>query len=157
VEEYVFIVLQPVVTGVLLYAVEPPTVEVSISRRDRVIGALAGGVVGVVGAALLFSAETFYLGAILAWGGPVLSLQWGFGWPYLRRVRRRLALGVALPTVYFASVDRIAIDAGVWIISSEYTTGLTVAGLPIEEGAFFLITNLFVVQGLLLYSWVLRR
>jgi lycopene cyclase domain-containing protein len=157
VEEYVFIVLQPVVTGVLLYAVEPPTVEVSISRRDRVIGALAGGVVGVVGVALLFSAETFYLGAILAWGGPVLSLQWGFGWPYLRRVRRRLALGVALPTAYFASVDRIAIDAGVWIISSEYTTGLTVAGLPIEEGAFFLITNLFVVQGLLLYSWVLRR
>jgi hypothetical protein len=34
---------------------------------------------------------------------------------------------------------------------------MSVAGLPVEEGAFFLITNLFVVQGLLLYSWVLRR
>ena len=157
VEEYMFIVLQPVVAGVWLYAFEPPTVDVSVSRRDRVVGALAGGIVGVTGAVLLFSDATFYMGAILAWAGPVLGLQWGFGWPYLWRVRRRFVLGVAVPTVYFASVDRIAIDAGVWIISGEYTTGLTVAGLPIEEGAFFLITNAFVVQGLLLYSWILRR
>jgi lycopene cyclase domain-containing protein len=157
VEEYVFIVLQPIVAGIWLYSFEPPTVEVSISRRDRVIGALAGGIVGVVGAALLLSETTFYMGAILAWAGPVLGLQWGFGWPYLWRVRRRFALAVSVPTAYFASVDRIAIDARIWIISSEYTTGMTVAGLPVEEGAFFLITNVFVVQGLLLYSWILRR
>jgi lycopene cyclase domain-containing protein len=157
VEEYMFIVLQPIVAGLWLYSFEPPSVSVSISTRERVVGALAGGAVGVLGAVLLLSSATFYMGAILAWAGPVLALQWGFGWPYLWRVRRRFALGVIVPTAYFAAADRAAIEAGIWSLSAEYTTGMTVVGLPIEEGAFFLITNVFVVQGLLLYSWILRR
>jgi lycopene cyclase domain-containing protein len=157
VEEYMFIVLQPIVAGLWLYSFEPPSVSVSISIRDRVVGTLAGGAVGVLGAVLLFTPATFYMGAILAWAGPVLALQWGFGWPYLWRVRRRFALGVIVPTAYFAAADRAAIEAGIWSLSAEHTTGMTVVGLPIEEGAFFLITNVFVVQGLLLYSWILRR
>jgi hypothetical protein len=32
-----------------------------------------------------------------------------------------------------------------------------VAGLPVEEATFFLVTNLFVVQGLVLFQWVLDR
>jgi lycopene cyclase domain-containing protein len=157
VEEYLFIVLQPIVAGLWLYSLRPVTATVPITNRDRAIGGLAGVLVGAVGAALLLESATFYMGAILAWAGPVLALQWGFGWPYLWRVRRRLAVGTAVPTAYFAAADRIAIDAGIWVLSGRYTTGLTVAGLPIEEGAFFLITNLFVVQGLLLYAWILRR
>jgi lycopene cyclase domain-containing protein len=133
------------------------TATVPITNRDRAIGGLAGVLVGAVGAALLLESATFYMGAILAWAGPVLALQWGVGWPYLWRVRRRLAVGTAVPTAYFATADRIAIDAGIWVLSGRYTTGMTVAGLPIEEGAFFLITNLFVVQGLLLYAWILQR
>lgn len=157
IEEYLFIVLQPVVAGLWLYSLPPATAAVSVSTRDRGVGVLAGALVGLLGAGLLFRSETFYLGAILAWAGPVLALQWGFGWPYLWRVRRRLALGVAVPTAYFAVADRIAIETGIWSLSPAYTTGVSVAGLPIEEGAFFLLTNLFVVQGLLLYSWILRR
>ncbi|MFB6227741.1 MAG: lycopene cyclase domain-containing protein [Halobacteriales archaeon] len=157
IEEYMFIVLQPIVAGLWLYSFEPPNVTVSISAQDRVIGVLAGGIVGFAGAILLLSSATFYMGAILAWAGPVLALQWGFGWPYLWRVRRRLVLGTVVPTAYFAAADRMAIEAGIWMISEEYTTGVIIAGLPIEEGAFFLITNVFVVQRLLLYSWILRR
>jgi lycopene cyclase domain-containing protein len=157
IEEYLFIVLQPVVTGLWLYSLPPATAAVSVSTRDRGVGVLAGALVGLLGAGLLFRSETFYLGAILAWAGPVLALQWGYGWPYLWRVRRRLALGVAAPTAYFAVADRIAIGTGIWSLSPAHTTGISVAGLPIEEGAFFLLTNLFVVQGLLLYSWILRR
>ena len=48
----------------------------------------------------------------------------------------------------------VAITLGIWKLSPTYTTGLTLAGLPIEEGLFFLFTNLFVVQGLILWLWV---
>jgi len=156
-EEYLFIALQPVVAGLWLYSLPPAVATATVSRRDRAIGAAAGVLVGLVGVALLFASATFYMGAILSWAGPVLALQWGFGWPYLWRIRGRVVLGTLVPTAYFAAADRIALETGIWSISPEFTTGLTVAGLPIEEGAFFLITNLFVVQGLLLYSWILRR
>jgi lycopene cyclase domain-containing protein len=145
------------VAGLWLYSFPPTKATVSVVTRDRVIGVLAGALVGVVGAGLLRRPTTFYVGAILAWAGPVLALQWGFGWPYLWRIRRRLVLGTVVPTAYFAAADRIAIEVGIWSISGTYTTGVTVMSLPIEEGAFFLISNLFVVQGLLLYSWILRR
>jgi lycopene cyclase domain-containing protein len=157
IEEYLFVVLQTVVAGLWLYSLPAVAASVSISTRDRASGVVAGLFVGLAGLGLLLGRGTFYLGAILAWAGPVLALQWGFGWPYLWRVRRRLALGAAVPTAYFAVADRIAIEAGIWSLSPAYTTGISVFGLPIEEGAFFFVTNLFVVQGLLLYAWILRR
>jgi hypothetical protein len=43
------------------------------------------------------------------------------------------------------------------MISDRYTTGLGLPGLPVEEMTFFLTTNLFVVQGLVLLPWVVRR
>jgi lycopene cyclase domain-containing protein len=157
IEEYLFIALQSIVAGLWLYSLPPLEGTVSVSWRDRSLGVLAGVLVGATGALLLVSEPTFYLGAILAWAGPVLALQWVFGWPYLAAQPRRVAIGVAVPTVYFAVADRVAIATGIWRLSPEFVTGISVVGLPIEEGAFFLLTNLFVVQGLLLYSWVLRR
>jgi lycopene cyclase domain-containing protein len=155
VEEYLFIALQPVLTGLwvagLPWATIPPA---SVARRERAIGVFAGAAVGVVGVALLVRPATRYLGAILAWAGPVLALQWGVGWPVVWARRRTVALGVALPTLYLCVADRIAIDLGVWTLADQYTTGVAVAGLPVEEGLFFLVTNLFVVQGLVLYDWV---
>jgi lycopene cyclase domain-containing protein len=50
----------------------------------------------------------------------------------------------------------VALSVGLWRLSGRYTTGLAVAGLPVEEGAFFLVTNLFVVQGLVLLWWLLE-
>ena len=156
--EYLFFMLQPVLTALWLF--QFPTIRkrsLRIGLGRRVVGAVAGLAVSGIGYLLLGSTASFYLGAILLWAGPILAIQWGFGWPYLWRIRGRVVLGTLVPTAYFAAADRIALETGIWSISPEFTTGLTVAGLPIEEGAFFLITNLFVVQGLLLYSWILRR
>jgi lycopene cyclase domain-containing protein len=91
------------------------------------------------------------------WAGPVFALQWGVGWRYLVAVRRRLVAIVAAPVLYLSVIDRIAIGEGLWTISPAYSTGLTVGGLPIEEGAFFLCTTLFVVQALVLLRWVIAR
>ena len=159
VEEYLFMMLQPVVAGLWLALLRAPldTAPTSITRRARVVGVAAGFVLGAAGVAMLAYEPTFYLGAIVAWAGPVLALQWGFGWPVLWALRRPLALGVLVPSVYLWTADWVAIELGIWTISGRYTTGLTIVGLPIEEALFFLVTNLFVVQGLVLFGWVVRH
>jgi lycopene cyclase domain-containing protein len=146
-EEYAFFVLQPALTALWIAHLAPESLDgVRVSPGDRVVGLLAAVVVGVVGVVAVLAAEaTLYLGAILAWAAPVLALQWAFGWPALVRSGRTEP----------APASRVAIGMGVWTLSPRYTTGLTVGGLPVEEGLFFLVTNLFVVQALVLLRWVL--
>ncbi|PSQ29435.1 lycopene cyclase [Halobacteriales archaeon SW_10_68_16] len=140
VEEYLFIALQSVLVAVWTF---------------RIGGSVDASVVGV---ALVFGPQsTFYLGAILAWAGPVLALQWAVGWRYLLSVRRRVAAGIVVPTAYLCGADLLAIRNGIWTISPDHTTGLALAGLPVEEATFFLLTSAFVVQGLVLLRWVMAR
>ncbi len=58
---------------------------------------------------------------------------------------------------YLCGIDSIAIRLGVWTISTQYTTGYTVPLLdrPIEEAVLVLLTTLFVVQGVVLYTWLM--
>lgn len=156
--EFLFFVLQPALTTLWTVQVAGPVVAgVRHSWRDRASGAAAGLAISAVGLALFPRESTLYVGALLAWAGPVLALQWAVGWRYLLAVRRRVVVAVGVPTVYLWIVDRHAIREGVWVISERYTTGLAVAGLPVEEMLFFLVTNLFVVQGLVLFRWVIHR
>jgi lycopene cyclase domain-containing protein len=180
--EYVFFVLQPVVTLLWVRWISrdwwvrwitrdwwvrwitrdgdaPSRAPSRPSSSDRSVGLLAGATISVVGGWLVFAGPEarLYLGAILLWAGPVLAVQWAYDWPSLRRRGRTIALGVLVPTGYLCLVDRIAIDAGIWTISPAYTTGLTIGGLPVEEGLFFLVTNCFLVQGYLLYDELIER
>lgn len=157
IEEYAFFVLQPLLTGLWLCRLPTRTDhEFGIGVGKRVLGVVAGVLVAIAGWLLLADA-TYYLGALLAWAGPVLALQWGFGWPVLWDRRRSVAIGVAVPTVYLAAADRIAIAVGIWRFDPAYMTSLAVFGLPVEELLFFTLTNLFVVQGLVLFWWVTDR
>jgi lycopene cyclase domain-containing protein len=108
------------------------------------MAALAGGL-------LLLRPEGTYLGLILVWAAPVLALQWAYAGTSIWARRRAWAMGVAVPTLYLWIVDAIAIDQGIWHISETYTLGPAVGPLPLEEAVFFLVTNLLVVQGLLLF------
>ncbi|MUV86239.1 lycopene cyclase domain-containing protein [Natronomonas sp. CBA1123] len=173
--EYAFFVLQPILTALWLgqltlrrgwpeanalgrTAEGGRTLDVDrLAVSPRFLGGVAALAVGLVGVACLTTAETFYLGAILAWAAPVLFIQWVVGLPQLLYQRRTVALGVAVPTVYLWIIDRIALATGIWHISPTYTTGIAPFGLPIEEALFFLVTNLFVVQGLVLFRWVVDR
>lgn len=156
--EYLFFVLQPILTALFLFQF-PTSADLSLRlpASHRALGAVAGLSVAAIGWQLLGATSTFYLGAILVWAGPVLAIQWAFGATYLWRVRRRTLLAILVPTVYLWIVDRIAIEMGIWVISARYTTGYTLLGLPIEEATFFLVTNAFVVQGIVLYMWLLER
>ena len=157
VEEYLFFVLQPVLTALWLCRLDTAaTREFGIPRVHRAGGVLAGLAVSGVGA-LLLAPESYYLGTLLVWAGPVLAVQWGFAWPVLWDLRRTVLLGVGVPTLYLAAADRLAIEWGIWTFDAAFLTGIEVFGLPIEEGLFFTLTNVFVVQGLLLFWWVTDR
>jgi lycopene beta-cyclase len=177
IEEYMFFGLQPLLTGAWLYVVllwlaprmgeaplrqaaeAPPaaaevllrTVVVLLPAGPRALGvtlyllAAAGGVL-----ALTFTAGT-YLGLILAWAAPVLAAQWYFVGDRLAAAPRTFLAAFVPPTLYLWVADWYAIRDGIWSISPVHTTGLHVAGLPMEEALFFLVTNLLVVQGVFMF------
>ena len=76
---------------------------------------------------------------------------WLYAGPHLWRHRRALALTVAVSSVYLWIADLIALRLNIWSISTTYSTGLHLAGLPLEEAVFFLVTNLLVAQGSLVF------
>jgi lycopene cyclase domain-containing protein len=158
--EYLFFLLQPLL--VALWAARFPVEtarSLSVSLPERGLGLAGAGAVAAAGLALLGSDSGLYLGSLLVWSAPILAIQWAFGWPFLLAQWRAVLAGTLVPTLYLWVVDRIAIGVGLWTISERYTTGLVVPllGLPIEEAVFFLLTSLFVVQGLVLYVWLVDR
>ncbi|EMA31057.1 lycopene cyclase domain-containing protein [Halobiforma nitratireducens] len=158
VEEYLFFVLQPVLTALWLFQfLTVADRSLRIPMGHRIAGALAGLGISVVGWGLLETTATFYLGSILFWAGPILAIQWAFGLTYLRDVWPTVLVGVGVPTLYLWVADRVAIGLGIWEISGTHTVGYTLLGLPVEEALFFLVTNVFVVQGIVFYVWLLDR
>ncbi|WCM39501.1 MULTISPECIES: lycopene cyclase domain-containing protein [Thermus] len=159
-EEYLFFLLQPLLTGAFLLrlAHRPPAPGPGLAR---VVGGGVWLLLAALGVMLLaLGGPYLYLGLILAYFAPVFVLQWAFGGDLLWAWRGPFLLGVSLPTLYLWAADFWAITReGIWWIAPEYTLGYGVLGLPLEEMVFFLFTNLAVVQGLLL-AWhpeALRR
>lgn len=161
VEEYAFFLLQPVLTGLwyLLVRTRLPHVATGSGRasgRAKSVGVAVWLAVTVVGIALCVGGgHGLYLGLILAWAGPVLGAMWWIAGGALWANRRALAWALVPPTLYLWAADRIAIGQGIWTLPDATRSGAELFGLPVEEAAFFLLTNLLVVQGLLLLS--LRR
>lgn len=173
IEEYIFFLLQPLVTGFLFLRltqgtwIEKPTGpppscialgairnderEARFARSARWIASLFWIAVTIGGAFLLRHERSIYLALILVWAGPVLAGQCFLAArPLVRHANAALAT-ILIATLYLCCADRFAIGAGIWHISERTSTGLLVGGLPVEEAVFFLLTNTMVVQGLLLF------
>lgn len=94
----------------------------------------------------------------LAWGLPVLALQWAVGHAYLRRAHRTLALAVLVPTLYLSLADGVAISQGIWTLHSDRILGIRAGAVPVEEVVFFLLTNAMVAQSVILvHAWLSNR
>jgi len=93
-----------------------------------------------------------YLIFELVWALPVVLGQWAIGFTTLRQARRMLLIGALVPTAYFSFADAMAIHAHIWTLNPRRIVGIHLGSLPLEEAIFFLLTNLMVVQGLLLLS-----
>ena len=70
----------------------------------------------------------------------------------------RLVLATVVPvSLYLWVADRVAIGLGIWDITDATRTGLELFGLPVEEALFFVVTNLLVAQGLVMFEQVVPR
>lgn len=154
VEEYLFFLLQPLLTGLWLYRLlgRRPAPRPA-GRHARAGGALVYLGLTAAGVLLLLSGRPapLYLGLILAWAGPVLLGMWLYAGPHFWAYRRVFLPAVLLPTLYLWGADWVALRLGIWAIADAYSLGLDPLGLPIEEATFFLVTNLLVVQGVMLF------
>ena len=154
VEEYMFFVLQPILTGLFLFHYLGRNRQSPAPAQSKTAwgGFLIFAGLTVVGILFLLGGEErgLYMGLVLTWACPLLAGMWLYDGETLWAHRHTLLYTVGIPTAYLWVADGVAIAAGVWTISSTYTLGVTVLSLPVEEATFFLVTNLLVVKGILL-------
>jgi lycopene cyclase domain-containing protein len=154
-EEYLFVVLEVLLVAawaVRIGALPPPPVPVAaLVAGARSRGAAGWLVVTAAGVALAGAGGHLrYLGLLMLWIGPPLSLQRAVAGDLLR-ARRRARLAVALPcALWLCTADRLALADGIWAITPASSTGVLLLGLPLEEALFFVLTCTLVADGLLL-------
>lgn len=157
VEEYVFFILQPILTGLFLYQYLARTTvrQRPSSSQAGHTGAALFVLLSALGGGLVASGwdSGLYMGLILGWACPVLAGMWLYAGRLLWALRSVVAIGVLTPTLYLWIADATAIHVGIWEISRDYSLGLRPFGLPVEEAAFFLVTNLLVVKGIVLFLY----
>lgn len=169
VEEYLFFLLQPVLSGLFTLHVlarrkgagaaglrsipglrlEPP---LRSAFGGRIATSLPWFALAALGGWLLTFESGVYMGLILAWACPVIGLMWLWDGGRLWRFVHVLGLAIAVPTLYLWVADAVAIRSGIWTISERFTLGPAPFGLPIEEATFFLVTNVLVAVGVLLFA-----
>jgi lycopene cyclase domain-containing protein len=156
-EEFLFMAGQTAAVGALTLCViaripERPAASVPrpVPSLRRTCAAWWAALAAVGLALALAGPHGTYLGSTLVWFGPLLAVQALAGADVLKE-RRTERLRILVPALlYLWSVDCIAITLGVWHISDHHTYGWAVFGLPLEEGVFFTVTSLLVVNGLVL-------
>ncbi len=153
VEEYAFFVIQTLMTGLVVRLLQarwaPPSSD--DTGRARWTGVAVFGVLSLIGVGCFIAGgHALYMSLILGWACPVLAFMWWVGGHLIWARRRLLAWAVVPMTLYLWVADRIAIGIGIWDITDATRTGWEIAGLPVEEAIFFLVTNLLVGQGLVM-------
>jgi len=162
IEEYAFFVLMPIFNGcVMIFLIHAPLAKASSSRSQqraaRIAFTILSGLFMIAGFLAITSKPGTYLGLIILWFTPPLLTQWTYDPATLWQQKWIIILSTAIPTIYFGLADQFAISNAIWEISSELTTGIKVAQVPIEELIFFATTSLLLAQGLVLWHSLERR
>ena len=153
VEEYCFFVLQTILSGLFCFLLQG---RFSLKRGNsrsslkHIVSICYGGLF-LVGLGCLYFERTRYLGLILSWAMPVLLLQWIAGGGHLLTNLKIFLASALIPTFYLWIADALALSWGIWSISETYIIGVKIGSLPLEEAVFFLLTNLMVAQGVILF------
>ena len=159
IEEYLFFVLQPLLTGLwtltLLRNWKIPSFPEARNPSVR-WGAVASiALLWTFAAAMLFAgwSTTRYLGLILIWALPPLALQFAYGADILWQQRRLVVLALIPATLYLGAADAFAISNGIWTINPKTSVPVLIGGvLPLEELLFFFVTNCLIVFTVVLVS-----
>lgn len=157
-EEYAFFLFQPLLTCLVFYRLlahllrlEPHPKLERTAWKVRLVGGLVFVLWTLTGARLIPTEPGLYLGLILTWASPVAALMWFYRGEEIWRLKAAVVPAILIPTVYLWVADRVAIGQGIWEISDRYTLGWNPFGLPVEEATFFLVTNVLVVFGAVLF------
>ena len=161
IEEYTFFIVQPIMTGLLLFTlaryIQPDALAAdSVKIRQIGTGVIASiWFVSVVLLILTFVSDQWdaftYLSLELSWALIPVMIQMAFGADILWRHRKVIVLSILISTVYLSGADAIAIGSGTWTIDPQQSLEVFIGGvLPIEEFIFFLLTNTLVAMGLVL-------
>jgi lycopene cyclase domain-containing protein len=153
IEEYCFFVLQTILSGLICFLLQKqiPLIKKNQKIKLNKIVMIGYAFFFFVGVVCLYFEKTRYLGLILSWAMPVILLQWTFGGNYLLTNSKLFLLSTFIPTFYLWIADGLAISWGIWSISEVFTIGVNLGSLPLEEAVFFLVTNLMVSQGVILF------
>jgi lycopene cyclase domain-containing protein len=153
IEEYCFFILQTILSGLICFLLQrtlPLTKKAPSSGAKKTV-AVGYALCFLLGVVCLNFDKSRYLGLILAWAMPVILLQWFFGGNHLLTNLKIFLLSIFIPTIYLWIADGLAIHWGIWDISQAYTMGFKIGSLPFEEAIFFLVTNVMVSQGVILF------
>lgn len=157
IEEYTFFVLQSLLTGLWAVAImrrlSPSLGAFAPNMQLRRAASFFVALVWVTSTVLFFSGwkPGTYLTLILSWALIPVLLQTAVGADILWHHWRILVVGIAIPTLYLWWVDSLAITSGTWTIDPAQTIGLMLGSLPFEEMLFFLMTNVIIVFGMVLF------
>ena len=161
IEEYTFFIVQPIMTGLLLFTLARYIQSDALATDSVKIRQIGTGViasiwfVSVVLLILTFVSDQWdaftYLSLELSWVLIPVMIQMAFGADILWRHRKVIVLSILISTVYLSGADAIAIGSGTWTIDPQQSLEVFIGGvLPIEEFVFFLLTNTLVAMGLVL-------
>ncbi len=157
IEEYTFFVLQTLLTGAWVLTLaktqphDPQLPKNPLRYRLGMAGAL--GLIWLLSTWNLLRGpkSRTYLTLTLSWALLPVIFQVAFGGDILWQHRRLVALGIIPATLYLGISDSLAIDSGTWTINPEKTVNVHIGGkLPLEEGVFFLLTNVLITLGMTL-------
>jgi lycopene cyclase domain-containing protein len=157
IEEYTFFVVETLLTGLwwwfLARRLPPPSEQFKPTGTGRWISFGLLFMVWVLFTYLFFfSIDSWnYLSIIFFWALPAIFPQFLFGadilWYY-----RKLVIWTIIPLgTYLSLTDIVALKNTTWSISETQTTGVLLFGiLPLEEIAFFFVTNILIGFGMTL-------
>jgi lycopene cyclase domain-containing protein len=148
-EEYLFFVLQTILTSLWLIflARRSPAGPVASAPLLRRWLSLPIGMVWLIagGALSLAWGPSRYSALLFAWALLPILIQLAFGADLLWQERRLVLPAILVATLYYSVADTFAVASGTWDFHSGRILGVHLGPLPIEEVAFFLLTNTLIV------------
>jgi lycopene beta-cyclase len=157
IEEYTFFVLETVLSGLwwwfLARRLSPPRKRFGPNQRLVYFSTCMLASLWLLSAYLFFfgASKWTYLSIILFWALPAILPQLLFGADILWHYRKLVFWGIFVPGLYLSLMDIVALSETTWSISPGQTTGILFFGiLPLEEVAFFFITNVLIINGMTL-------
>lgn len=164
VEEYAFFVLETILSGLWWWLLartfpldfipsRPGRGEIITNKILVYLSTCLLALVWLLFTYLFFFGESkwTYLSIILFWALPPIFVQLLFGADILWHYRNLVLPAIVAPATYLSLIDIVALRATTWSISTSQTTRILFFGiLPLEEVAFFFVTNILITFGMTL-------